>query len=56
MNKKDYKILARLLGTYRSSFKSGNLFRSFCNDLCDELKQDNPNFDKHQFIDAIGTA
>ena len=60
MTKKDYITLAKLISKHRTSanLRRGITFvikkGEFMIDLCEYLKQDNPNFDEIKFREATG--
>ena len=60
MTKKDYIKLAKLISKHRTAanLRRGITFvikkGEFMIDLCEYLKQDNPNFDEIKFREATG--
>lgn len=61
MTRKDYKLIAKKLNTLRSGLDalgeeagtSRIVFSGFLSQLCNDLKQDNPNFNSAKFRDAV---
>jgi len=58
MTRKDYRLIARALRRLEgraSSERDHDLLRELVDELSDELKADNPSFDRDKFIDACLT-
>jgi hypothetical protein len=54
MSKKDYIAIARLISKHTTSYEPYTIpFAPFVNDLMDYLKEENPNFNRVKFANAV---
>lgn len=54
MTRKDYKVIAEVIKECESDFRSRAHYVGFVDDLMKVLKENNANFNKEKFKEAVG--
>ena len=52
MTRKDYILIVRILNRHATHLTQ-EAFMALVNTFCDELKRDNPRFEKEKFMNAL---